>query len=161
MFGTLDLGPANRFLIDEARRPAAEQLSGAMMSYWANFAYTGSPGRGREGLLPEWRAWSPNDGSKFMLLDTEADGGLRMSSDTVSKASILANSEHDERFSSLRQHCTIFHAFVEFGDRLTPEDYARIKSGACAAEFPLGECVEDLSPHRAGCAGHSHFISHW
>jgi para-nitrobenzyl esterase len=55
-----------------------------MSSYWAEFAYHGSPGRGRDGTLPEWRAWSdaPN-GDKFVTLDGDSDGGIRMNNKAV------------------------------------------------------------------------------
>ena len=59
-----------------------------MMSYWAEFASTGAPGRGRGGKLPEWTPWdeSAPDGERFMVFDSEADGGLRMSADAMTSA---------------------------------------------------------------------------
>ena len=53
-------------------------LSQAMMSYWAQFAYSGSPAKGRNGSLPEWSSWS-DSGVNVMLLDEPNDGGARMS----------------------------------------------------------------------------------
>lgn len=53
-------------------------LSQAMMSYWAEFAYSGSPSKGRKGSLPDWTSWS-NRGVNIMLLDEPMDGGVRMS----------------------------------------------------------------------------------
>jgi para-nitrobenzyl esterase len=58
VFGNWDVGfiDPDR-LYDPATNPGRDRLSDAMMSYWANFAYTGRPGRGRDGTLPEWRPW--------------------------------------------------------------------------------------------------------
>jgi len=44
-------------LFDEHNRGSRERVSDAMMSYWAEFARHGAPGRGTDGALPEWRAW--------------------------------------------------------------------------------------------------------
>ena len=69
------------------------KLSDQMMSYWAEFAYSGSPGRGRSNELPEWNAWS--DQGKYMILDSELDQGLIMSNDEITKSSIVSNLEKD------------------------------------------------------------------
>jgi para-nitrobenzyl esterase len=54
----------------------AIKLSDQMMSYWAEFAYTGDPGTGRSKDLPQWNPWSDQD--KYMILDSEAGQGLTM-----------------------------------------------------------------------------------
>jgi para-nitrobenzyl esterase len=60
-----------------------------MISYWTEFAYHGTPGRGRKGDLPEWKPWENNPGgSKFLILDTQSGGGIRMSSDTITAQDI-------------------------------------------------------------------------
>ncbi|MFI5366417.1 MAG: hypothetical protein ACHQ4J_12425, partial [Candidatus Binatia bacterium] len=69
-----------------------------MMSYWAEFAYRGAPGRGRDGRQPEWSAWdnSASTTPKFMILDTPADGGARgTSSGTQTAAGVLAAVDTD------------------------------------------------------------------
>jgi len=86
-----------RLIFTEANRPGREALSEAMMSYWAEFAYSGSPGRGRDGTLPEWRPWARSpvpelDGGAaetFLVLDTQAGGGIRMSADASTPADVL------------------------------------------------------------------------
>ncbi|MEX2131408.1 MAG: hypothetical protein WD772_07960, partial [Pseudohongiellaceae bacterium] len=78
-------------LYDPATNPGRDQLSSAMMSYWANFAYTGNPGRGRDGSLLEWQAWQNGDGApKMVILDSDAGGGVRMSADEMTLASLKA-----------------------------------------------------------------------
>lgn len=66
------------------------ELAHAMSSYWSRFAYSGDPGRGIAGELPEWTAWDDRspDGPKFLVFDTRADGGIRMSSDEITAAAL-------------------------------------------------------------------------
>ena len=62
-----------------------------MMSYWAEFARSGAPGRGGRGDLPLWTAWNSADGGdKFIVLDTEQGGGVRMSRDVVSERRVCS-----------------------------------------------------------------------
>ncbi len=46
-----------RALFNEANRTSRSRVSKSMMSYWAQFARTGNPGRGTRQELPEWRDW--------------------------------------------------------------------------------------------------------
>jgi para-nitrobenzyl esterase len=71
----------------EKNLDSRKQLAHAMSSYWAEFAYTGKPGRGRRGDLPEWGSWN-NAGLKFMVFDTEAGGGIRMSDAAMTTAAL-------------------------------------------------------------------------
>jgi para-nitrobenzyl esterase len=118
-----------------------------MMSYWAEFAYSGDPARGRRGDLPAWKAWdsSSPDAPKFMVFDTEADGGLRMSSEAVSKASILARVDDDPRLTSQRQRCEIFAQLALRTRGFSREEYPTAGRQGCA-EFPL----EELAGRRGG-----------
>jgi para-nitrobenzyl esterase len=138
VFGKLTFVGADRVIFDDARRPAAEELSRRMVSYWSEFAYTGDPGRGRAGDLPRWQAWdaSAPDTPRFMLFDTEADGGLRMSSEAVTTEGVLARAEADARFRDQDERCELYRLLLRWGRRISPEQYA----GHCR-EFPL-----DASP---------------
>jgi para-nitrobenzyl esterase len=81
VFNHFEMGPDNRYLYDDDNLAGRLALSDAMMSYWTRFAYTGDPGRGRKGELPAWTAWSAEPGGDtFVVLDTPAGGGPRMSS---------------------------------------------------------------------------------
>lgn len=42
------------YYFTELKRSEREQLSIALGDYWANFAYTGKPAKGRSGSLPQW-----------------------------------------------------------------------------------------------------------
>jgi para-nitrobenzyl esterase len=54
----------------EQNRAGREQLAAEMGEYWANFAWTGAPGKGRSGSLPLWPRWG--EGNK-RILDVEPD----------------------------------------------------------------------------------------
>jgi para-nitrobenzyl esterase len=93
-------------LYDGTDIAARDKLSDAMMGYWAQFAYTGNPGKGRNGNLPEWGAWG-SDGGNFMVLDTDADGGIRMSADGVTFEDIKNRLARDETLP-LQARCEMY-----------------------------------------------------
>jgi len=138
VFGRLDLGRGNRFVFDEPRRPAAELLSGRMVSYWTEFAATGDPGRGRDGALPQWAAWDDSrpDAPKFMVFDTAEGGGVRMSSESVTRQALLARALAEPRFGSARERCGFLRELIPRS--LSAAEYASLGGGACAA-WPLEE----------------------
>jgi para-nitrobenzyl esterase len=107
VFRQWNLGPRTSMLFDDASAPGRAELSGAMMSYWAEFAYTGAPGRGREGSLPRWTAWDDSrpDAPKFAVLDTSAGGGIRMSSETESVAALAVELSTDGGFETAAERC--------------------------------------------------------
>jgi hypothetical protein len=78
-----------------------------MMSYWAEVAHSGAPGRGRGGDLAEWSAWAqrPEQTASLMLLDSEAGGGVRMVAETVSAAEIVSQVASDARFPDDESRC--------------------------------------------------------
>jgi para-nitrobenzyl esterase len=104
-----------------------------MMSYWAEFAATGAPGRGRGGDLPEWKSWdeSTPDSDRFLVFDTAADGGLRMSSEAVTSESLVTRMIEDERFASSDERCA-FLAGLRGWRRSLPE--AELARAGCTAE---------------------------
>ena len=140
VFGLLDLGPATRLIFDEDKRAGYEGLSESMMSYWAEFAHTGDPGRGRTGTEPRWTAWddaSP-EAPKFIVLDTPEGGGIRMASGAVTRAALIARVAEDPRFANWRERCGVYRAFVaREGRQMNAEAYASVGEGACRA-YPVG-----------------------
>lgn len=110
VFGHWDLGPRGNIVWTEENAPAREKLSREMMSYWAEFARNGRPGRGGEGELPEWRAWNASKPSapKFIVLDTDAGGGLRMSSDILTPESVIAAAAADPRVTPGEVRCYVY-----------------------------------------------------
>lgn len=106
-----------------------ELLSARMMEYWANFAYEGQPGRGRSGTLPKWLAWqSGDDVDRLMILDTEADGGVRMGANTPPAEDIFEQFLADDRFKKQSVRCKTVDMALEItniigGDMKNWENY--------------------------------------
>jgi para-nitrobenzyl esterase len=138
VFGHFDLGWASRFLFDEEKRAGYEDLSKSMMSYWAEFAYSGDPGRGRDGAELHWAAWddSGEGAAKFIVFDSEEGGGLRMAAETVTQEEVIERVATDPRFESWRERCEVYQGFVGRIPRMTEERYESVGEGACRA-YPL------------------------
>jgi len=70
----------------DANLAGRQEVSAKMASYWTEFAKSGSPGKGRDGSLPEWKPWDNSSASaeRMIIFDTTAGGGTRMSSQQVS-----------------------------------------------------------------------------
>ena len=131
VFGHWDLGPETGTLFTRSNREGREALAAAMMSYWTEFAYRGSPGRGREGELPEWKPWDPTpDAPKYAVLDTPEGGGIRMASETWTLERVVADVLADPRLARARDRCGVLHALARWED-LSRADYATVGNGAC------------------------------
>ncbi|HTO06306.1 MAG TPA: carboxylesterase family protein [Myxococcota bacterium] len=112
VFRNFHMNAFDRMFTDQ-NREGRETLAGQVSSYWAHFAYTGAPGRGRAGDLPEWSAWDPAEGAgKFIVLDTPAGGGPRMEKQAVTKESLLAQLAADPRLDD-KLRCELFQGYVE------------------------------------------------
>ncbi|HRD28325.1 MAG TPA: carboxylesterase family protein, partial [Caulobacter sp.] len=102
------LGAFDRYAFTKGNAAGRETLSDAMMSYWVNFAASGAPGRGVDGRLPEWTAWSSAaDANRLMLFDSQAGGGVRMSADHESGERIVADLIADTTIRTTTQRCEI------------------------------------------------------
>jgi para-nitrobenzyl esterase len=131
VFGNFEI-PLLRSLFAEDDLASRQQLSRAMMSYWAEFAANGAPGRGSKGELPLWKAWeeSTPESDRFLVLDSEAGGGIRMSADFITSARLVELVVGDTRFASADERC-VFLAKLQ-GWRPLPE--AEIASAGCDGE---------------------------
>jgi para-nitrobenzyl esterase len=134
VFGQLDFAGLDRYLFDSSRLPAAEELSRSMVSYWTEFAHSGDPGRGRDGRLPRWYAWDDStlESPRTFLLDTEEGGGLRMTAENLTRASVLEKLASDPRFKNQEERCQVYRGFAEFGRSISRETY-----GQLCPDFPL------------------------
>ena len=129
VFGHWNLGKQGHFLFDEKSQPGREALSAAMMSYWAEFARSGAPGQGRRGELPLWSAWDPReDAEKFMVLDTEAGGGMRMAREAETNRALLAEMRSDPRLADTELRCAVLGNVIAWSPALDESDYA---AGGC------------------------------
>lgn len=127
VFGTFDLGPLTAFGFDESNAPGRLRLSDQMTSYWTEFARTGDPGRGRDGTLPLWTPWDESrpTADRFMIFDTAADGGLRMSADAVTRGGILDQIAQDPRFDGPEERCELLEIARQRRTRLSETDLRR------------------------------------
>jgi para-nitrobenzyl esterase len=69
----------------------------SMGDYWANFAYTGTPGKGRSGSLPQWSQWA--EGNK-QILDAASDGGIRAQQGVLTMQSLYDRYLADDSFAT-------------------------------------------------------------
>jgi para-nitrobenzyl esterase len=128
--------------VTKAGVPGYLKLSDTMMSYWAEFAYTGKPGKGRRGELPEWQPWSTQrNGPKYMVLDSIREGGLRMSKEHATKANVLNKLENDGQLPSAESKCRFLKTLYNLASnngRITSADIQNFAGGACAPKKTRG-----------------------
>ena len=129
IMGGLELGGLEDYMFDEENIDEAKKLSLAMMSYWAEFAYNGDPGSGRNGELKKWEPWSglPNS-NKFLILDTPDDGGLRMEKEALSYASLVEKLLLDDRIPNDSIRCMMLDKAIDADWEI---DKSILKSGLC------------------------------
>ncbi|MEH6571453.1 MAG: carboxylesterase family protein, partial [Halioglobus sp.] len=115
VFGMFDNNFMNKLMFDENNIPGRDQLSQSMSSYWAEFAYSSSPGRGRSGALPEWRAWSNESAGsdKYIIFDDENDGGVRMTSNAITLAVLHQRLLSDTRFPDAESHSQMYDCLLQ------------------------------------------------
>jgi para-nitrobenzyl esterase len=133
VFESFDYGPLTTIAFDESNETGRLQLSDQMTSYWTAFARSGDPGQGRDGSLPAWTAWDDSrpTAGRFLLLDTAADGGVRMSADALTDERILQQLAADPRFSGSNDRCELLEQIQARRGQLDK------------ADFRLGGCVRD------------------
>ncbi len=143
VFGWLTLGPGTRFVFDDDLEADNRWLSDQMMSYWANFAYTGTPGRGRANDQAPWAPWSSaaDSGETFMVLDAPQGGGVRMSSDApLTRERVISDVADDARLLDRPDlRCEVYRQFIAWGDDMTQDEYTRVEQGSCERDYPLAE----------------------
>lgn len=109
VLGVETFGPLTRILGGDDTKAERQPLIDAMGSYWSEFAASGKPGRGSDPSLslPEWTAWddSSETSPRFILLDSEQGGGVRMSAEYVTAQRIAQQILNDSRFDSKEERC--------------------------------------------------------
>ena len=106
---------------------SVNKLSDQMMSYWAQFAYSGDPGKGRSGDLPQWKAWSDNE--KYMVLDSANDQGLIMVNSEVTIDSIIEDLRKDNRLSKDEKCQTLFS--LNYSGDIPDRSFNGFEAGYC------------------------------
>ena len=129
IMGGLELGGLEDYMFDEDNIDEAKKLSLAMMSYWSEFAYNGDPGSGRNGELKKWEPWSTlANSSKFLIIDTPNDGGLRMEKQALSYASLAEKLLLDDRIPNDSIRCMMLDKAIDADWEI---DKSILKSGLC------------------------------
>jgi para-nitrobenzyl esterase len=80
-------------IMDDSNLDGAEPLARAMSSYWGQFAHTGRPVTGSTHDLPQWLPWQAQE--NFIVLDSQADGGIRMQSEGIDRSIVFGRLAQD------------------------------------------------------------------
>jgi len=135
VFGHWDLGSQTKLLFSAANAPGRLTLSKQMMRYWAAFARNGNPNGTEPGAPPPWQPFETPEG-RFLVLDTEAGGGVRMERGHIMAEQALAEVEADPVLATPKAKCDVYRHFVRWARQPTRAEYPRMAGGACG-EFPL------------------------
>jgi para-nitrobenzyl esterase len=135
VFENFGSGFLARYVNSEENRPGREALSSSMSSYWAEFADRGAPGRGRDGTQPEWRPWEngPGEADKFIIFDTPADGGIRMSSETMGLEEVRARLLAETGFRDQEDHCEMYVVALADSELWDDAEYASLGKEGCGS----------------------------
>lgn len=116
VFGFTDPSGIFSPIIDKANTPGREALSATMRSLWSQHAKDGQPNSNpnpNPNKSQQWSAWQPDQGEdKFIILDTENGGGLRMSQDIVHPQTFAASIAVDERIPETEKKCGIYASLI-------------------------------------------------
>ena len=131
VFGSFDSFIVKNFLFGEGSYPAAKKLSEQIQSYWAEFAYKGNPGKGRDNSLPEWKKWSLGNEGKYIVLDSENDQGVFMSNTEYSVDYLLDKMQSDSRLDDMQKCETLFGLSYGDGNGVSKNEFNSFMDGNC------------------------------
>ena len=118
--------------------PGRLELGASMSSYWAEFAYNGDPGTGRSGTELPWTTWdsSAPENDKFIIFDTSADAGIRMTAETITLEGLYQDLLSETGFTNQEQHCGMYVQLFQGTALWNEEDYLSLGEEGCAA-YPV------------------------
>ena len=108
------------------RGPSKRFTSKNMMKFWANFAKEGAPGKSTNSI--KWDAYDDADRSNFMILDRRSN--LKMSSDTISFESLVADLYKETKVTDLEK-CVVLLQMLTFVGNDLYDDFANGYQGSC------------------------------
>ena len=112
-------------------------LSLKMMDYWAEFAYSGNPNKGRSSEQVEWTAWS-DQGDNLLRFDESSDGGVQMTEIRTDFDHIKTMLKNDKILRSTEEKCdgyaNLFMHGYQTDDFFDPQEYS---DWGCD-EYPVG-----------------------
>ena len=130
VMGTFDNFIIKSFLFGRGSFRPALELSSNIQSYWAEFAYTGNPGRGTNNALPLWKKWS-NEGEKYLILDSTLDQGIKMSDEEYTVEFLLDKLSNDSRLSDIEKCETLFGISYDDGSGVSENVFNNFLGGIC------------------------------
>jgi para-nitrobenzyl esterase len=115
-----------------------DSLSRSMMSYWAEFAYTGNPGRGRSGNEALWTPWdnTGKESDKFIIFDTPEDGGIRMTTGAITMEDIKARLLADTSFTDQEEYCRMYVELFRNNPMWNQAEYESLGKKGCSSYDP-------------------------
>jgi para-nitrobenzyl esterase len=130
VFNNFSSGLGLGFLYTEDNRKGREALSDSMSSYWAQFAYSGFPGRGRGGKEIEWKTWDNSpESDKFIIFDTSEGGGIRMSSNAITRRILKKRILAETGFTSREKHCETYVKIFRNTELWDGKEYENLGEG--------------------------------
>ena len=108
------------------RGPSKRFTSKNMMKFWSNFAKEGTPGKSTNSI--KWDPYNDIAKSNFIILDNRAN--LKMSSDTNSFESLVADLYKENKVTDLEK-CVVLLQMLTFVGNDLYDDYANLYQGSC------------------------------
>jgi para-nitrobenzyl esterase len=133
VFGMFDDTFLNSVFFNDDNVPGRDTLSASMSSYWTELAYSGAPGRGRDGTDPNWKPWrnEPNESDKYLILDDNQDGGIRMSKKPITLSVLHQRLLTDTRFPSKEAHSQMYDCLLKSTPYWNAKEFARLGGSEC------------------------------
>lgn len=123
----------DRLMSDAATIKDRNALSAHMSSYWAEFAYSGTPGRGRKNDLVPWHSWKQEEGLTSMVFSGANDN--HMITDEVTLASLKQRLLADERFPDKASHSGIYDCLFRDTDHFEDSEFQALGGATC--QYPM------------------------
>jgi len=123
-------------MFNDENIPSRDRLSVRMSSYWAEFAYSGSPGKGRGRLSPEWTSWSNDSASsdKYIIFDDESDGGIRMSGESITLNTLRERVLADTTFPDEAARSEMYDCLLAGTDVWQKQEFLALGGRVCDME---------------------------
>ena len=132
VFESFDDRLMNWVLFSDDNIPSRTELSRKMSSYWAEFAYNGAPGRARDGTQAEWEPWNESPGQgKFVMLDSERGGGIRMNNEAVTFAVLKRRLLQDTSFPNAAAKSKIYDCLFKDSEYWEEEEFVALGAEVC------------------------------
>ena len=133
VFNNFDASAGRRNIYRKDKIAGRDALAKSMMSYWAQFAYTGDPGSGRDGKEVLWKAWdnTSDDSDKFIVFDTQEDKGIRMVSDDMKLTDIKTRLLADTSYETQEDHCRTYAQLFKRTPLWNSAEYEELGKEGC------------------------------